>query len=167
MRRGCETSVHLSRHRKLALAGSLALLATIVPLGAVPAYASEATGNLGYYGPVDGISYWNQNGIINNGGSYQEGYIAVGNQVNSNVPTGYLGGLPETFSQAGVLCLAGAWNYNGSPVEADFFYTKEENMANNCGGPGYFYSWGESRAYNGNGYYTYSSFKSPVLYMGS
>ena len=93
-------------------------------------------------------------------GSYGSVMTEADNYVN--VPPGYMGALPRVFSASGALCIEGSWVYN--PGSSNGIEAAAYRPAAYCGS-GYYYSSGESRVYNGNGYDTYTSFNSPNLYL--
>lgn len=144
------------------LAGGAIVLVTLA-VSARPALASEVYGEKGYYGPIGGYSYWNQNSLFNEGESGSWGYIKVGTQHGANVPIGYLGGQPRVYKEGGSLCLDPGWTYNETEVSAESFYSGT-GIAKKCGS-GNYYSSGLSRAWTGYEYDTYSSFNTPYLYI--
>lgn len=120
--------------------------------GSTPAFA--ASGSDLDYGPVDGYSYYNYN-VMQTSGHF---FIAVGTQNGVEAPTGYIGGQPIEFTASGSVCQAGTWGYSTGPSSYSTFVTY------GLCGPGYYYARGWSRAFNGNGYSTYHSYRTPNVY---
>ncbi|WP_298335851.1 hypothetical protein [Ferrimicrobium sp.] len=121
--------------------------------------SSGSCGDVSYYGPVKGWNYNNQSCIVfstGSAGSY--GDISVNTDEHDNAPSGYMGILARVFADDGDLCEESSWYYNDGSAAGieDAVY----RPAAVCGA-GYYYSSGLSRAYNGDGYYTYSSSDSP------
>jgi hypothetical protein len=71
-----------------------------------------------------------------------------------------MGANPRVFKGDGALCEAGGWHYNSG--SASGMSIAVYGPAAKCG-HGNYYSSGLTQAYNGAGYYTYSSFNSPDL----
>jgi hypothetical protein len=136
----------------------------VIALSAVPAYANTTEcGSWGYYGPIKGYNYQNQSCIVfNTGSAGSYGSIWVETQHGANVPSGWMGEQPRVFTSNGAVCIAGSWYYNSGSASGigDAVY----RPAATCGS-GYYYSAGLTRAWNGYGYDTYSSFRSPNLYL--
>jgi len=131
---------------------------SLIAASAAVAYAvNVAYGSKGYYGPIQGHGYYNQDSVYSNLHAFTE----AANQANSTVPTGYMGGSADFYTSNGALCAASAWFYNSIPVSAIF-----NSEGRNCGA-GYYYSDGDTRAYNpghSGAYSTFSTFRSPNLY---
>jgi hypothetical protein len=140
-----------------------AVVFSTVAFSAVPAYASSVEGSRGYYGPIDGHSYENWNTLYNEGESGSWGYIKVATQQGSTVPAGWMGGDPRIYKEGGALCLDPGWTYNSESTSSIAFWSGS-GIADQCGS-GNYYSSGASRAWDGSGYDTYSSFASLYLYI--
>lgn len=154
--------LHQRRYRRLLAMGGV-LATAVFAAYAAPALASETHGEKGYYGPVGGHSYWNQNRLYNEGNNGSWGYIEVFTQHGSNVPAGYFGGDARVYKEGGSLCLQGGWEYNSTSAAGESFWSGT-GIASKCGG-GNYYSSGLSRAWTGYEYKTYSSFSTPFLYI--
>lgn len=118
------------------------------------AIAGQALSPWGYYGPVSGYNYQNRAEIDTNNTSAW-GYTEVETQKGANVPTGYMGTLARLY-KGGSLCSQAGYSYNDIRTS----YWENEDL-NDCGS-GNYYSYGATRAYNGNGYNSYYTFQSPV-----
>lgn len=127
--------------------------------------ASWATGPNGYYSAYN-VDYYSYNTIYT--GKYSNSnpaeYYASGDTIvmrdgNSAIPSGYAGIYPRVFDQYNILQVQGTWSYSpngvyGFGTSTTYSTTSRTNA---------YYSEGLTRAYNGSGYWTYSSFQSPNL----
>ena len=82
------------------------------------------------------------------------GHTCVRQKGTTNVPKGYMGGLARIYTESGTLKASSKWQYNDSKCNEDNTYTKSIK------GKGYYYSHGKARVYNGDGYTTYTLYKS-------
>ncbi len=119
------------------------------------ASAATATSPWVYYGPVHGYSYKNRATVSTTPRIYA--VTGVYNQSTGNVPSGYLGALARLYRNQ-TLCTQTGYVYNsGSANGMDVVTT-----GSSCGS-GTYYSYGVSKAYNGNGYDAYFTYESPHL----
>lgn len=133
------------------------IVAVLFTASATAVYASATVdGQMGYYGPYLGYSYENQASVYASDPGY--GVFAgthVANQVNVNIPTGYMGAKARLYDSNGILDTSSSWYYNSAPqvgmlVLSPYYYSS-----------GIYYSYGLTAAYNGSGYSTYYTFQSP------
>lgn len=82
------------------------------------------------------------------------------NDVNANVPGGYIGSEGRMFRSDGSMCSTSGMQYMPGPGSAYFVPT------NTICGAGYYFSYGKSAGWNGNGYSYNYTFRSPNVYMG-
>lgn len=139
--------------KKLKKAVSLFVLGIILGAIALPVFAT-ALGPWGYYGPQMGYSYKNQSYI--SGSNPLSARARVITQDYSYAPTGYMG-VNAWLYKNDILVATSGWVYNpsASPVLI--------NGTSNYSSSGDYYADGQTKAYNGNGYYTYGVFSSPIV----
>lgn len=112
-----------------------------------------------YYGPIAGYSYRNQAEIY----STTDG--AVGNSYVErsdvgNVPPGYMGVQARLYDSDGYLLDYTSFSYNINTCHGMWEVTDAYDV------PGwYYYSKGYTKAYNGNGYNTYSTNRTPNMLL--
>ncbi len=135
---------------------SFFIVGIILGISTMVALAGTAYGPWGYYGPVYGYSYRNQNIIsVDDDTGIARAKIGVDVDGPDRVPAGYMGGLARMYKDD-ELFKSTTWEYNSSECWYICVITgphKETGVS--------YYAKGSSRAYNGNGYYTYASFQSP------
>jgi hypothetical protein len=136
---------------KLAVAALICGVLSGLSIGV--ATASSAYSNWGYYGPYDGYSYQNQAEVSNNTRIFA--VTQAQTQNNSNTPTGYIGALARLYKNS-ALCASNGFTYTSGTASGLGVPTE----GSGCGS-GTYYSYGESAAYNGNGYNYFYTFKSP------
>ncbi|MEU5539965.1 ATP-dependent Lon protease [Streptomyces sp. NPDC020362] len=134
--------------------GFVCLLASGL-LGAFVPQASAATAYSpwAYYGPVYAHYYKNRAWVGTSSRIYA--VTDVYNQSTTNVPAGYMGALARLYRNQ-VLCTQTGYAYNTGPAAGMSVPT----TGNACGS-GAYYSYGVSKAYNGNGYNAYFTYESP------
>jgi len=121
-------------------------------------FAGVANGTMGYYGPIDGYSYENQATIYTFASGLGQGASAqvyAQNQAQANVPSGYMGAYAQLWNSSGALIESSGWIYNNGPAY------QQDASTGTYTTHGTYYSTGFTAAYNGNGYTTYSTFRSP------
>lgn len=129
---------------------------SVLPVAALP--YSTATGSMGSYGPVSGYSYYNDSTISNWGtGNGINAKEMVATQNGSLAPTGYMGALCWLY-KSGIIIRTANWKYNQEPDNLMLNITDSNYVSASD-----YYADGETRAYNGNGYTTYSGYQSPYL----
>ena len=130
---------------------------------AVPAFASTTEcGTTGFYGPVNGYSYENSSCITYDPSADSYGDTSVFTQQGATPPAGWEGAIADVYDESGDLCAASQWQYNGDGQQRKT--TIAWKPAQTCGQRNY-HSKGATRAWNGSGYDTYSSFRSPDLWI--
>ncbi|MCR4430337.1 MAG: hypothetical protein NUV45_04870 [Tepidanaerobacteraceae bacterium] len=97
--------------------------------------------------------------------AYTDGtYVAGGTTVScngGNVPTGYMGIKARLYNSDGDLKVSSRWVYNDEELAGFNVWTDEYTTS------GDYYSWGQVKLYNGDGYNTYTTYKSPIVTLGS
>lgn len=126
--------------------------------GASTAYASQAFSNWKNTGTVNGYTYQNESDLDNS--NIFAGSIAETTN-GAYVPTSYIGVAAHLYEANGVLCTVSGWVYNSMSWPN---WEAQTTWGSYCA-VGNYYSSGFSRAYNGNGYDTYSTNASPQLYF--
>ncbi len=76
---------------------------------------------------------------------------------DGNVPAGYLGVYARLYSESGSLKVSSGWTYNSSSASAIQTTTEYATTS------GTYYSKGQVRMYNGNGYANYNTTQSPYI----
>jgi hypothetical protein len=130
----------------------------------VSATTTTLEGPAGYYGPVNGINYFNRNTITANHAN-----VGVTNWVvtartsvarngsSTPVPTGEMGVFPRLFRSDGTLVAeASRWFYNLTPAVSLSTNVTRVNLS-----AGRYYSQGLTRGWNGSDYWTFASFQTP------
>ncbi|SHK84271.1 hypothetical protein [Desulforamulus aeronauticus] len=120
------------------------------------AFALVADGTSKSYGPVGGYSYTNQSSVgytNSSSGVWASTTARVSGSVQ--VPVSYIGVDAKLYNSAGSLKTSTGFKYNdmktgGYGVVTPNYYTHDT-----------YYSKGDTRAYTGTGYITYSSNQSP------
>lgn len=127
---------------------------------AIPvAMASSAQSPYGYY-TVYGIQYRNHATVVVNpsGSSGVLAYTGASAYPQQTVPAGYIGVLARLYRNDALVKQAGYF-YNSEPLVGMSRSTSPNYTAKH----GAFFSYGVSRAYNGSGYGSFYTFKSPSL----
>ncbi len=138
-----------------ALLFCFALGATLTA-GIPEAFAGTAASSYGYTGTVYGYSYYDYAEIVT-GGSQGLGDTGMGNTSGNDAPTGYMG--VQAFLTAAsnnATCTNTGWSYTSAPTVATNIPTNTVTCP-----AGNYYSQGFARAYNGNGYNTYTTPRTP------
>jgi hypothetical protein len=151
--------------RRLLATGTLALaiLAASAMSAAASEYIEEARSKVGAYGPIGEYSYYNESALFKytEGGSY--GYTVAWTQKRANTPAGYIGARARVYKEGGALCLEPGWLYNkANTSDAESF--SPTGIAETCGG-GNYYAKGETRAWTGYEYDTYTTFNTPYIHF--
>ncbi|MDP2400824.1 MAG: hypothetical protein Q8M66_02495 [Actinomycetota bacterium] len=143
------------RHRRTARMLLVGLVAGFVLGAAIPAFAGIAYSSYGYY-TVYGIGYRNRASVY----TYSDrGFAAtdVFTYPAQNVPSGYMGALARLYNSSGTLVRQSTWRYNSGSASGLGATTSDSYTIPT----GVYYSLGQSRAWNGSGYTTYNTFRSP------
>jgi len=103
-------------------------------------------------------NYYNFNVISTTTGQPAQAFIWVFKTGSGNVPAGYMSGLAIMFKThtPPIVCRMTTWQYN-STASAGLAVDAKPG----CGAGPVYFSFGDSRAYNGSGYTTYGSYRSP------
>ncbi len=146
---------NLPGRRKLLLSATITVIVAVgISSGRSFAQGGAQGSNYNY---SDGYKYFNQNTIDTTSGFPADATILVATQnFYAQVPAGYMGVKPMMFESSGVLCRAGNWTYNGTPLIGF-----SVGVSPGCGAGPIYYSQGASRAWNGVNYDTYPSWPSP------
>lgn len=152
--RGALSEAASAKHVGRTLCASVLALLLGLTVAVTAAHAATAHGNWRSYGPVNGWSYEHRAHITV---PFPSGGI-VAATTGGNAPTGYIGINPRSYTASGQLCAFGSWAYNDGPASR---YGGSSGFTN-CG-RGNYYGQGLTRAYNGNGYNTYTTLRSPQL----
>lgn len=139
---------------------SISLLTMGIVLGfstmSVFAY-TYVNGTYSYYGPVLTYLYENRATITDWGdGLGINSGAAVSTQDGEDTPEGYMG-VQAWLYKDDVLIYSSPWSYNATPDHLETAWT-DVSYDN-----GTYYGDGQSKAYNGNGYNTYSMNSTPIL----
>lgn len=143
----------IKKNRKIAMCAFM--LVIFLVSGALVAFATTLYSSWRYYGPVNGFSYQNRAFVSSD---YPNGVYAVAQvkpQSGGSAPAGYMGARARLYNGSGSLVNATSWYYTNSvswglDVYGDDVYTTDS-----------YYSYGQSKAYNGSGYNTYDTYQSP------
>lgn len=138
---------------------ALFFMGIIIGISVLPVYAYTVVySDIGYYGPQQGYSYMNRSFLeAENYPDGVQGNAGVGTQDSSNAPTGYMG-VNAWLYEGTTLVDSSGWYYNPSP---DNEISSSTSISYSRRGD--FYADGQTRAYNGNGYYTYAVFSTPII----
>jgi len=79
----------------------------------------------------------------------------------TNVPIGYMGGQARLFNSSGSLKASSSMTYNNYSCAVNIVYSPRIST------PGQYYAQNKAEFYNGNGYTTYTGYKSPILTLSS
>lgn len=131
------------------LGASIAAVAT--------ASASAAYGTVGTY-TTNGINYENQSGVAAPENGYKGyGYSEAATVSGGDVATGWIGVLPRLYLSNGDIC-AERSDYTYTNTSAASLAT---GVYGSCGTTYAYYSYGVTKAWNGNGYNAYFTFRTP------
>lgn len=134
---------------------SLAFFASLVwTLNAGGASAGVGTGTPRYY-TVNGVSYMSGAGVLTNPGKVSA--MVEAGPTNKSAPAGWVGAYAKIYTSGGALKCSSGWKYNSAtlPKNTGQMAFCNKNLT------GTFYSDGETRAWDGNGYKTYGANRSP------
>ncbi len=133
-----------------ALVLAMVLMVVIVPSAFADSSLSDPT-----YKTVNGYKYKFWSVVANTvpGKMFAQTTLTVENA--DEVPTGYMGAQARLYNSSGVLKNSTDWIYNESSSGALLA------LSNFSHSSGYFYSKGQVKLYNGNGYSTYSCASTP------
>lgn len=161
---GVRGAVSRTAHRSGVVAGVLAFTA-LVSISAAPVALASApvASSLSYYGPLAGYSYKNANLMfdyyVNNCCTTAMARTTVARDGAGNIPAGYMGAAVKAYRSNGALCFShNSYSYNYIPQ--DSFYDEEGTYC----GAGYFFTQGFTQSWNGNGYNSYGTFRTPNFY---
>lgn len=135
---------------------TIVFMSAFLSTGTAAAIAGTATS--AWYGPysVGGYSYKNQAAIMTNTPAGDQGRTVVQSQ-SGNVPSGWMGAKARAYRTSnGALACDGSITYNSGPVvemSVPCFFT-------GVVGAGY-HSLGTSYGWNGSGYNSWGTYKSP------
>jgi hypothetical protein len=90
---------------------------------------------------------------------YSDGVYAsaeAATQSGEDVPTGYMGANAWLY-KGSTLVYSSGWVYNDQSRERVYAHTSTDYDS------GSYYADGQTKAYYGNGYYTYDAFQSPIV----
>lgn len=133
---------------------SIFLVGVILGLSSVPVFAGTTESSWGYYGPISGYSYKNR-ALLDVSTDGQNAVTSCYKDESGTVPTGYIGAQARLFKDDSLYKYS-TMEYNTSAVSGVVARTGYFK-----GGSGTYYSYGITAAYNGSGYDTYYTFKSP------
>lgn len=144
--------------RRIVAALSALLTAVIMFAVASPAYATSEPSNKAYYGPVNGINYFNQSIVSTN--DVASSSYSIGRNGSGNIPAGWSGGQSSLYFN-GALC------HSSSLYYYDTATTGWSGLGGygSCGS-GTYKARGSTAAYTGNGYNYYYTDTSPNLNIG-
>lgn len=142
-------------HKTLFLISTVCILILSFSIVAFAAYADSPY----KYATVYGYDYDFKARIYNTGTYVTAETLVVCN--DGNVPTGYMGAQARLYNSDGLLKLSSSWVYNDRELAGFNVLTKNYTTA------GDYYSCGQVRLYNGDGYNTYTTYKSPIVTLGS
>jgi len=142
---------------------SVLIAAIVLGPAAGKAIASSTSSGVFDYGPVLGYNYWNQDFLYNEGNSGSWGATEVGTQNNTNAPPGYMGADSLIYNSSGAYCLSGGWFYNPG-YDSSISQLSGSGIQSSCGA-GYYYTQGQTEAYNGDGYSAWYAYDTPDLYI--
>jgi len=133
-----------------------AFIASIILGICTVAFATELSSNWKNYGPINGYSYRNQATVRTAGGVQAETYVE--RSTTGNVPVGYLGAKASLYDSYDRLYNSTGWDYSIDICHGMYQVTTPYDFD-----AGYYYSKGQSAAYNGDGYSTYATYATPNL----
>lgn len=143
----------LGRSRGMPIVALVTMVGLLFTTSGVAFAQGYASGSNYYYSDL--YSYYNWNAINTTSG--QPAYAWTSVNAYQNVPAGYMGARAFIFYSNGSLCREDpSWTYNGSSSGGFSVY-----VTPGCGAGPIYYSQGETRAWNGYSYDTFSSYPSP------
>lgn len=140
---------------------SMVLAFVLVTIMCVPAFAYSATYSATSTVTVGGHTY-NYCSYIENLDIELSARVKAETESRTSVPIGYIGLRSRMYSEAGSLAAMSEWSYNELPCISSDVPVSKVTQSNV-----YFYSRGEVKFYNGNGYSTYTANASPVMRLGT
>lgn len=143
---------------------SVFLLGILLGISSNVVVAATAESPYGYIGPILGYSYRNKATIFDSYYEYEHGRIETLLETNPStqyVPTGYMGAQARLFNTSDSLVLSSKMNYT---ISSTFAVSWGLNITTPLT-PGYYYSMGATDVYNGDGYSSYRTFKTPNMFL--
>jgi hypothetical protein len=134
---------------------TLFLVSALLSGGAMAAQATNASSSNSYF-TAAGAGYFHRADVDNSGKFAQ---TTIGRQNGASLPVGQGGAQGRLFKSSGSLCKQTAMTYNQGTVFAS------ARTSGDCG-VGAYYSLGLTHSWNGNGYNTNSTLRSPSLNFG-
>lgn len=131
------------------------VLGSVLGSGAAAAHAAFYSSSVGQFTGA-GRTY-NTQAVLNTDSSPDLASTFVSVQ-GGPAPAGWLGSQARTFLENGAFCGEGSFYYSSSATS-----TTSSNLGMGCGAQRYF-SWGVTKGWNGNGYNTVYTFRTPVGY---
>jgi hypothetical protein len=133
-----------------------ALVASLVfGFGSAVALAGTAYSADGFY-TINGIDYYDYAGIHTDHANNHKAHASTtARSLDGNLPSGWIGALPQRRDSSGALLCTGTWFYNsGSSAGIGTVGCMIYNHS-------IYSSKGQTRGWNGSGYTTYNTFLSP------
>lgn len=112
----------------------------------------------GYF-TVYGIDYMNGASVYTTSTTAGAGAIIMPQKDTTYVPAGYMGAKARLFDSNNNLIVETSWSYNSSSANIHSNYTAHTT----CTAGAYYYGYGITAAYNGNGYSNYYTFRTPNI----
>jgi hypothetical protein len=140
--------------RKFKFCVSIFLVGIILGLSSIPVFAGITESPWGYYGPISGYSYKNH-ALLDVSTNGQNALTSSYKDGSGTVPAGYMGAQARLFKNDAL------YKYSSMLYNSSASSTLVESTGYFKGGSGTYYSYGITAAYNGNGYDTFYTFKSP------
>ena len=134
-----------------------AFVAGLVASGGSAAIAATVSSSVGDLGVHSGFHYYNRAEALN---TSDAGYTTTWVSGTKNAATGWIGSEGRLFTSSGALCRTSGMKYADGPAVSLTIPAVKGSCA-----AGYFYSYGKSATWNGNGYGYYYTFRTPNIYM--
>lgn len=144
------------RRRIAAVLAGTFVAAFLVGVAPGLAYAGTANSGVGVFGPVYGHTYQNYASVITSGGSANA--RTYSGPTGSSVPSGYVGSRGRLFTSGGALSCEGSNDYNTQALSSGTYWNGLSCYRYSSGA---WYSYGVSLAFNGSGYNSNYTFRSP------
>lgn len=127
-------------------------LVAVISLTSIAAVFASSTESAKKYFTVYDIDYYNQSWLLTSLGGLQARTVIMRDDVIGNLPAGYMGVYPRLYDDDDFLVSAPAgWVYNNTPAGGIDIPAPTYNET------GAYYSYGLTKAYNGDGYIQYST----------
>lgn len=143
----------MTRLSDVRIAAAAALVGVLLGGVASPAAATVYNSSVGNIGSAAGYSYTNQATIDN-----AIRWASTKTNANAVAPPGYIGSNGRLFRSSGSLCAESGFAYTSTSASGYQVFSP----SGGCGS-GYYYGYGVSRFWNGNGYNSAYTFKTPNL----